>query len=212
MTNFTHSLAVVIGINAYANGIPRLTTAVNDATRLAELLRDAHGYETILLTEPETNQPVTRARLAALFTEEDQAAKDLSPALRERADVENAHGRLLNDTAGWTTITGIHNARGGERFVLIGNFHTCNSSTRIRMDGSKKASMERKASARMDEAPENAWGTCEGLVITRSGYARPCGGLESVEAAHPVPDQAGLSATRRMLSLVSGLTAGAVKS
>ncbi|MBK6433430.1 MAG: caspase family protein [Anaerolineae bacterium] len=29
-----------------------------------------HGYETILLTEPETNQPVTRARLAALFTEE----------------------------------------------------------------------------------------------------------------------------------------------
>ncbi|MFZ2518046.1 MAG: caspase family protein, partial [Anaerolineae bacterium] len=70
MTDFTHSLAVVIGINAYANGIPRLTTAVNDATRLAELLRDAHGYETILLTEPETNQPVTRERLTALFTEE----------------------------------------------------------------------------------------------------------------------------------------------
>ena len=69
MTDFTHSLAVVIGINAYANGIPRLTTAVNDATRLAELLRDAHGYETILLTEPATGQPVTRARLRTLFTE-----------------------------------------------------------------------------------------------------------------------------------------------
>lgn len=36
MTNFTHSLAVVIGINAYANGIPRLTTAVNEVTRLAD--------------------------------------------------------------------------------------------------------------------------------------------------------------------------------
>lgn len=33
MTAFTHSLAIVIGIDAYANGIPRLTTAVNDAER-----------------------------------------------------------------------------------------------------------------------------------------------------------------------------------
>ena len=30
-----------------------------------------------------------------------------------------------------------------------------------------------KASARMAEALENAWGPCEGLVITRYGYARP---------------------------------------
>ncbi len=64
-----------------------------------------------------------------------------------------------------------------------------------------------KASARMAEALENAWGPCEGLVITRYGYARPCRGVEIVEAAHPVPDQAGLAATARMLSLVSGLTA-----
>jgi WD40 repeat protein len=70
MTSFTHSLAIVIGIDAYDSGIPRLTTAVNDAARLADLLRASHGYETILLTEPETNQPVTRDRLAALFTEE----------------------------------------------------------------------------------------------------------------------------------------------
>ena len=33
MADFTHSLAVVIGINAYGDGIPRLTTAVNDAAR-----------------------------------------------------------------------------------------------------------------------------------------------------------------------------------
>ncbi|QLQ06701.1 MAG: hypothetical protein HZY76_12060 [Anaerolineae bacterium] len=33
MTDFTHSLAVVIGIDAYGGGIPPLTTAVNDAMR-----------------------------------------------------------------------------------------------------------------------------------------------------------------------------------
>ncbi|MGB3217171.1 MAG: hypothetical protein WBD79_07195, partial [Anaerolineae bacterium] len=70
MTNFTHSLAILIGIDAYANGIPRLTTAVNDATRLAGLLHDAHGYETTLLTGAVDGQPVTRERLTALFTEE----------------------------------------------------------------------------------------------------------------------------------------------
>ena len=31
MTDFTHSLAIVIGIDAYGRGVPPLTTAVNDA-------------------------------------------------------------------------------------------------------------------------------------------------------------------------------------
>ncbi|WP_041528274.1 glycerate kinase type-2 family protein [Paracoccus aminophilus] len=62
-----------------------------------------------------------------------------------------------------------------------------------------------KASARMAEAVEAAWGPCEGLVITRYGYGRPTQGIEIVEAAHPVPDEAGLQATKRLLALLSGL-------
>ena len=65
-----------------------------------------------------------------------------------------------------------------------------------------------KASARMAEAVEAVYGPCEGLVITRYGYARPCQWIEIVEAAHPVPDQAGQAATARMLELVSGLGEG----
>ena len=62
-----------------------------------------------------------------------------------------------------------------------------------------------KASARMAEAVEAVWGPCEGLVITRYGYGRPCAGIEIVEAAHPVPDAAGAEATARMLRMLSGL-------
>ncbi|TCO73992.1 glycerate kinase type-2 family protein [Rhodovulum euryhalinum] len=62
-----------------------------------------------------------------------------------------------------------------------------------------------KASARMAEAVESAWGPCEGLVITRYGYARPTQGVEIVEAAHPVPDESGARATARMLALLEGL-------
>lgn len=65
-----------------------------------------------------------------------------------------------------------------------------------------------KASARMAEAVEAAWGPCEGLVITRYGYGRPCRGVEIVEAAHPVPDAAGAAATQRMLGLMRGLGEG----
>lgn len=64
-----------------------------------------------------------------------------------------------------------------------------------------------KASARMAEAVEAAWGPCEGLVITRYGYERPCQGIRIVQAAHPVPDAAGIAATGAMLDLVSCLGA-----
>ena len=63
-----------------------------------------------------------------------------------------------------------------------------------------------KASARMAEAVEAAWGPCEGLVITRYGYGRPCRGIEIACAAHPVPDEAGVAATHRILALLDGLT------
>ena len=68
-----------------------------------------------------------------------------------------------------------------------------------------------KASARMAEAVEAVWGPCEGLVITRYGYARPTRGIEIVEAAHPVPDAFGVAATRP-LRLVAADASGLVLS
>ncbi len=65
-----------------------------------------------------------------------------------------------------------------------------------------------KASAAMAAALEANWpGPLSGLVITRYGYEVPCERIEIVQAAHPVPDEAGLRATQRMQELVQGLTA-----
>lgn len=64
-----------------------------------------------------------------------------------------------------------------------------------------------KASAQMAAAFEKAWDApLEGLVVTRYGYAAPCERIEVIEAAHPVPDEAGLVASRRLLESVEGLT------
>ncbi len=63
-----------------------------------------------------------------------------------------------------------------------------------------------KASAAMARAVEDAWdGALEGLVVTRYGYGVPCRRIEIVEASHPVPDEAGEIASRRLLELVAGL-------
>ena len=65
-----------------------------------------------------------------------------------------------------------------------------------------------KASAAMARAVEdNVDGPLDGLVVTRYGYAVRCERIEIVEAAHPVPDAAGIEAARRIRERVAGLTA-----
>jgi hydroxypyruvate reductase len=60
----------------------------------------------------------------------------------------------------------------------------------------------------MAAAVEAHWnGPIEGLVVTRYGHGVPCMHIEVVEASHPVPDEAGSRAARRILDKVSGLTA-----
>lgn len=61
-----------------------------------------------------------------------------------------------------------------------------------------------KASAAMAAAVEKAWPdvSISGLVVTRYDHAVPCSRIEIVEAAHPVPDEAGEQAARRIIELV----------
>ena len=64
-----------------------------------------------------------------------------------------------------------------------------------------------KASAAMGLALERHWpGELSGLIVTRYGHGAPCERIEVVEAAHPVPDEAGRAAAARILDLVGGLT------
>jgi glycerate 2-kinase len=59
----------------------------------------------------------------------------------------------------------------------------------------------------MAQAVEAHWpADLSGLVVTRYGHAVPTRSIEVVEAAHPVPDEAGERAARRILDTVSGLT------
>jgi hydroxypyruvate reductase len=63
-----------------------------------------------------------------------------------------------------------------------------------------------KGAAQMAAAFEDLWGEpVEGVVVTRYGYAAPCRRIRVLEAAHPVPDAAGLAASAALLDAVAGL-------
>jgi len=48
----------------------------------------------------------------------------------------------------------------------------------------------------------------EGLAVTRHGYGEPAGGIEVIEAGHPVPDEAGIAATVRSLAMAQAAGEG----
>jgi glycerate 2-kinase len=72
-----------------------------------------------------------------------------------------------------------------------------------------------KAGGAMAAALDALWpadAALRGLVITRYGHVPPAyankpGRIEVVQAAHPVPDEAGLLATQRLVALTRGLSA-----
>ena len=63
-----------------------------------------------------------------------------------------------------------------------------------------------KGAAQMARAFEDLWpAPCEGVVVTRYGYACPTRHIRVIEAAHPVPDAAGLQGARALMEAVRGL-------
>ena len=65
-----------------------------------------------------------------------------------------------------------------------------------------------KGAAQLAQALEQLWpAPFEGVVVTRYGYAAPCQTIKVIEAAHPVPDAAGLQAADALKNAVRNLGA-----
>ena len=70
-----------------------------------------------------------------------------------------------------------------------------------------------KAAGSMTQVAEAHYGglpptRLAGLAVTRHGYGRPTKRIPVIETGHPVPDEAGLSATKRVLKLADAVDAG----
>ena len=74
LKDFRKSLAFLVAINRYGNGVPELRTPVADAEALAEALRNNHGYEAEILR----NEQATLEGL-----------RPSSPGLKERVESDD---------------------------------------------------------------------------------------------------------------------------
>ena len=65
-----------------------------------------------------------------------------------------------------------------------------------------------KGVAQMASALEQSWeGDLSGVVVTRYGFSDNCKKIKVLEAAHPVPDEKGMTATNSIFEALEGLTA-----
>ena len=71
-----------------------------------------------------------------------------------------------------------------------------------------RAALRAHLPAQLAATFEDLWdGPLTGVVVTRYGYGCPTQRIRVLEAAHPVPDQAGLAASEALFAAVAGLTA-----
>ena len=193
--------ALVIGINDYKN-LPKLETAVNDATAVADVLRLKYGFEVTLLLNPGRSE-VIRAmdKLRGELTERDNLL--IYYAGHGVLDVEADIGFWMSvdaeagTQADWISIgsiTGTVKAMSAKHVMIVSD--SCYSGTLTRgIDVSVKTGAEREAELRR-------------LAAKRSRTALVSGGLEPVNDGggdgHSVFTRAFLTALRESTQVLDG--------
>lgn len=97
---------------------------------LAEPLVNGGKYRLSFHVSPADLSGYVTDRIGACFSAEDRTGKHGVGSSFGRADVDNVANRFVADAAGWMKVEGLYNARGGERFVQIGNFQLCDRTSR----------------------------------------------------------------------------------
>ena len=193
--------ALVIGINDYQN-LPRLETAVNDASAVADVLRQKYGFEVELLLNP-TRDDIIRIldRLRSELTEKDNLL--IYYAGHGVLDVEADAGSWLpvdseegtrTDWIPVSTVTGTVKAMSAKHVLVISD--SCYSGTLTRgVIISTRPGAEREAELRR-------------LSEKRSRTALVSGGLEPVSDGggdgHSVFTRALLTALRANAEVLDG--------
>lgn len=95
----------------------------------------------------------------------------------------------------------VHNAiaLNGDNLLVDGSAYSIKEINRIFVLGAGKASV------RMAKALESLLGSfiTDGAIITKYGYFEPLKKIEVIEAGHPLPDEAGLKGSKKIIDLAT---------
>lgn len=120
-------------------------------TELREPLRAGEMYRVSFYVSLSEYSSGAVATIGALFTNErvgdtvrsvlmDKSVRELAPGISQTVasyyepQVVNDYDRVLDDTKAWMQISGVFTAKGGERFMTIGNFYPASQSNVVDLD------------------------------------------------------------------------------
>ena len=120
-------------------------------TQLKEPLKAGEMYRVSFYVSLSEYSSGSVATIGALFTQErvgdtvrsvlmDKTVRQLAPGVHQTVasyfepQVVNDYERVLTDTKGWTQVSGTFVAKGGERFMTIGNFYPASQSNVVDLD------------------------------------------------------------------------------
>lgn len=120
-------------------------------TELREPLRSGEMYRVSFYVSLSEYSSGAVATIGALFTENrvgdtvrsvlmDKSVRQLAPGVSQtiasyfEPQVVNDYDRVLADTKGWMQVSGVFTAKGGERFMTIGNFYPASQSNAVDLD------------------------------------------------------------------------------
>ncbi|MBD2775277.1 eIF2A-related protein [Iningainema tapete] len=127
MAEIKRSLAVVIGINQYVNGIPMLKTAVKDATKIAHILETKYQYQVLLILD----FAATGVELNNLFTALDKQIFPLPNGSNIQVDEND---RILFYFAGHgIALDALDNSDGPHGYLVPQDAHMDNHSSLLPM-------------------------------------------------------------------------------
>lgn len=123
---FQRNLAVIIGINSYSNGIPRLETAVSDAIEIARILKQDYKYDVRLLLDKDATLEELGKLLAAF-------QRQTIPLAEETVSVSENHRVLFYFAGHGIALDALESADGPAGYLIPHNAHASNINTYLLM-------------------------------------------------------------------------------
>jgi len=108
--------------------------------KLSKPLIAGYKYDVKFFASLANNSGYTTDQLGVVFTNDDRYKHGINKFIG-KPDINNPYHEFLSDTVNWMPITGIYSAKGGEEYIIIGNFQKCNLASRKAINPNDSASL-----------------------------------------------------------------------
>jgi len=98
--------------------------------KFSEPLQAGYKYLVSIHVNLANNSGYYTDQIGLCFSRTDLSKKGSILNFMGKPDINNRHNNFIKDTLDWVEIKEIYNAKGGEKYIIIGNFQKCNQSSR----------------------------------------------------------------------------------